>query len=168
MAKEQMLLTQKYLQDVLSYDPDAGEFVWRATTRPGHAGKAAGCLRKTGYASINVGGRLYQAHRLVWLYIHGRWPENHIDHINGNKSDNRLVNLREASPSQNIANSRISMANKTGFKGVSFDKRKRMYRACLGKDGKQLFLGYYDAPQDAHAAYAKAAKESHGAFAKFA
>ena len=162
------MITAEQLREVLSYNPETGRFSWRKTLRLGHVGKEAGSLRPTGYISINVHKRLYQAHRLAWLYIHGRWPETYIDHINGEKSDNRLSNLREASQSQNIANSRVSAANKTGFKGVSFDKSKQKFRACLGMAGKQIFLGYYDSASDAHAAYASAAAKAHGDFAKVA
>lgn len=152
------MLTQ--LCERLNYHPDTGVFTWV------RSGKVAGSLRPSGYIAINLNKKLYQAHRLAWLYVYGSWPKTHIDHINCDRQDNRIVNLRDATPSQNIANSRLSAANKTGFKGVSFDKRKGLFRAVLGKNGRQIFLGYFTKPDEAHKAYVKAAQTEHGEFAR--
>lgn len=154
-------LTATELRNRLRYEPAIGKFFWRNT------GKEAGSLRKqTGYITINIDKRWFQAHRLAWLYVHGKWPAKHIDHINGERADNRSCNLREATVSQNIANSKLSKANTVGLKGVSFDKEKKLFRSYIVKDGRQRHLGYFSQPQAAHEAYVKAANDNFGEFAR--
>jgi hypothetical protein len=160
------LISHSDLCSILDYCPNKGIFTWAITDRLGFKGKIAGSLRPSGYITINFGGKYYQAHRLAWFYVTKKWPRCYIDHVNGNKSDNRIINLREANQSQNIANSKLSKANKTGYKGVSYSRKQQAYQACLGKDGKQLFLGYFDDPEEAYQAYVKAALTHHGKFAK--
>lgn len=160
------MLTAEKLREILSYDPERGTFVRLSSPAKWRVGQAAGSIRPSGRMAININGKLHSAHRLAWLYVFGKWPTLHVDHINGNPLDNRLSNLREATVSQNIANSKLNRANKTGLKGVSFDKRKCLYRACIMKGGKQRFLGYFKGALDAHAAYLVAAKEMFGEFAR--
>lgn len=159
------MLTVDRLRSVLSYNSETGEFRWLETRRRGHIGKAAGCISKqSGYVLIKIDGKLYMAHRLAWLHAHGCWPSNRTDHVNGVRSDNRLSNLREANPSQNGANRRLTERNSLGLKGVS--RRYGKYRATIIKDYKQIFLGSFDSPEDAHRAYVDAAKRLYGEFAR--
>lgn len=100
------MINQKRLKEVLDYDPATGVFTWRVELNArGKVGDPAGC-NSWGYRVIRIDGRLYGAHRLVWLYVHGRWPDAMIDHVNGDRSDNRIENLREANSVQNAHNAK--------------------------------------------------------------
>ena len=101
------MLNQKRLKEVLTYDSETGIFVWRSK-KSRNKGKVAGHLRSDGYVAITVDSKLYRAHRLAWLYVHSYFPEHDIDHMNGVRDDNRLVNLREASRACNLQNKMIS------------------------------------------------------------
>lgn len=109
----------------------------------------------------------YAAHRLAWLIVTGRWPEHTIDHINGDPSDNRFCNLREATAAENLRHRGIMKSNKSGVKGVHWFKQYNKWRAIIVARGKQIFLGHFDNIEDAKAAYRQAAVELHGEFARF-
>lgn len=153
-------LTQEYLRDVLSYDPDTGIFVWIKGPFPG---KVTGCPNRGGYLRISIGGRLYYSHRLAWLYVYGV-TKNVIDHINGIRTDNRIVNLRECTQSQNCFNSGMRKRNASGFKGVHWCNRDKKWIAKIRFDGIRQTIGYFSTPEDAGAAYAARAREVHGEF----
>jgi HNH endonuclease/AP2 domain len=161
------LLTQARLRQLLTYDPQTGLFTWKIRRRGprGKAGEIAGMLSVRGYIVIKADGIRYRAHRLVWLYMTGKWPNGDLDHRNGARDDNRWSNLRSASRSQNLANSRISKNNTSGYKGVSFNSINRRWRASI-KCNKAYHLGYFDTAEAAHRAYVKKAKEFFGAFAR--
>lgn len=106
------------------------------------------------------------AHDLVWLYVHGRWPEDQIDHINMIPDDNRLKNLREATNAQNGANRRKHRDNTSGFKGVTWSAERKKWVASIGVNNKSIALGRYAKIEDAVAAYAEAARRYHGDFAR--
>jgi len=165
MAGKGEVLTVERLRAVLDYDPASGVFRWRVDTgKKRLAGTVAGCSTKTGHAVIGIDGRLYLAHRLAWMWVNGQWPAEEIDHRNGDPSDNRITNLREASHAQNMRNSSIRSHNTTGFKGVHFYKRTGAWTAKVTAGGRQHFLGYFRSAQDAHAAYVAAAVRVHGEF----
>jgi hypothetical protein len=155
------LITAKQLRDLLAYNPDTGEFRWRI--RPSKAVKAndlAGSPDNKGYCTIGIQGRIYKAHRLAWLYEHGKWPDGLIDHINGNKSDNRLCNLREVNNSGNAQNiRRPNRRNKSGFLGVIWFQNK--WRANITVNKKTIWLGDYSTPEEAHSAYISAKRAHH-------
>jgi hypothetical protein len=96
-----MTLTAERLREILGYDPETGLFTRLVRTGRIRAGEVAGTAHSRGYRSIVIDGRVYLSHRLAWLYVHGEWPPEQIDHINRNRADNRLVNLRAAKQSQN-------------------------------------------------------------------
>lgn len=146
--------------DDLVYDQDSGIFIWRET------GCVAGSLQSGGYRQIKIGGKRYYAHRLAWLFLYGKWPIDQVDHINGNRDDNRAKNLREATGSQNQGNSKCRKHSASGLKGVQFDKNRRMWRAYIKIGHKVKTLGRFDDPNLAHAAYYKAAQEVFGEFAR--
>lgn len=119
-----------------------------------------------GYIRINVDSKNYAAHKLIWLYVYGEWPTSIIDHINGIKDDNRIINLRIASYSKNSANSKIERKNSSGRKGVSLDKECGLYRARIMVNYKPMHLGRFKTIKEAAAAYDIAAKIYHGEFAR--
>lgn len=157
----------KELKDLLRYEPETGRFFWLTTTRTMKAGTEAGYRNpKTGYWIIRLGGKNYRRARLAWLYTTGRWPADQIDHINGNKIDDRIGNLREANTSQNHGNLSLSRANTTGFKGVSWHKRIRRWQASIRVRGRLRFLGSFSTAEEAAAAYEQAARVEFGEFAR--
>lgn len=153
--------------DLLDYDAETGVFRWKKTMG-GKAwrGTVAGSPDWAGYIKIKLYQRLYCAHRLAWLVTHKAWPENDLDHINCDKSDNRIVNLRAATRSQNICNVPVRQDNKVGLRGVS--RRPYGYIARITSGGKRRSLGMFKCPLEAHAAYCRAAKALHGEFARTA
>lgn len=160
-------LTSAQLHDLLDYEPITGKFRWKvATNGRVRIGQLAGSPNRDGYIQIKINRRLYGAHRLAWFYVNGRWPNAEIDHRNGNIADNSIANLREATRGQQMANLKRPRTNTSGFKGVSFYKRQRRWRAYIATDGKPKHLGYFDTAEEAHAAYAKAAVAQFGEFAR--
>lgn len=171
MATRDKYLTQTQLKKFLSYDPQTGIFIRIAAPRPQvawYVGSAAGYITDNGYCVINIDHKRnrYRAHRLAWLYMTGEWPRGDIDHINGDRLDNRWSNLREATRSQNLGNSRIPSTNKSGFKGVSFDGRRNKWLAQITIDGVHYHLGRYDKAEDAAQAYREALRGHFGKFAR--
>ena len=156
------MLTQDYLKEILDYDPETGIFRWKVSRQGIRIGAEAGNLRKEGYRRIAVNGKSYFAHRLVWLYIHGKFPDNCIDHINGIKDDNRIANLREATNQQNLFNRGKYKNNTSGHKGVSFHKPANKFQAKIRINRKLKHLGYFDSKEEASAAYQKVAKKLQG------
>lgn len=157
-------LTATRLREVLDYCPETGGFVWKITRSfKAVAGAVAGSEYKaTGYLRIQIDGTSYLAHRLAWLHHYGKWPLLDIDHINGEKTDNRIANLREATASQNGQNRRHSQSNnQSGKLGVHFDDSSGRWRAVIAKDGRIYRLGYFGSREDAHAAYLAAKRELH-------
>lgn len=158
-------LTQTRLRELLHYNPDTGVFR-RLVSRRGFnatAGTVAGWLDKDGYRRIQVDGCRYSAHRLVWFYVHGVFPEKQLDHQNGVRDDNRIANLREATPSQNQANSK---PKRNGLKGVCWNKRLQKWQANITINGKLICLGRFGSEIQAHEAYCKSAQSVFGDFAR--
>jgi hypothetical protein len=161
------MVTYERLRELLDYDPETGVFRWKIY-RNGRAkvGYIAGGFDKCGHRRIAIDGRFYPSHRLAWLYQTGKWPVALIDHINMVPDDNRFCNLREATKSQNGWNTGKRSDNTSGFKGVTWAKNVRRWMAQIQVHGKNKHLGTFDTPEQAHAAYAAAAKEFHGEFAR--
>lgn len=159
-----MQLTADQLRDALNYAPETGVFTWRI--RPSKAvlpGTVAGCVEKRiGYVTIGIAGKVYKAHRLAWLYTHGVWPSGLIDHINGQKADNRIANLRDVKADGNSQNvKKPNRRNKSGFMGVIFYQNK--WRASISVKGKSKWLGDYATPEEAHQVYLAAKRKYHEA-----
>lgn len=152
------------LREVVEYDPETGIFKWIHPTLKRVHGKPVGKLTD-GYLCFAVDRIWVRAHRAAWALTYGAYPEKPIDHINGDRLDNRLSNLREATPRQNSYNKKLSIRSKTGAKGVGFDKRISLWNARITVDGKRIYLGLFKTIDEAAAAYARAAQEHHGAFA---
>lgn len=156
------ILTQALLKEHLDYDPDTGVFTWvKPTMKRIESGELAGCLNDQGYMNIQIFKRKYGAHRLAWLYIYGHLPKNHIDHINGNTSDNRVCNLREATYAQNNQNTCLRKNNTSGYFGVHLHKKTNKWRATIKFDKKYIHLGLYFTPEEAHQAYVAAKAKYH-------
>ena len=143
-----------------SYDAATGTF--------SRGGRTIGKPAKNGYVYIRFDGHSRLAHRVAWFLSHGRWPTADLDHINGDRSDNRLCNLREATRSQNLANRKP--CNKTGFKGVLVHPnahRVKRYGAQCVKDGIYHFRGWFHTAEEASEAYKALSTELHGEFARY-
>lgn len=162
MRKTNCNLSHERLQEVLDYDPDTGIFRWKVPQGKGRikSGDVAGSVGRSGYHRIDVEKTKYQAHRLVWLYMTGAWPAMDIDHINRIKSDNRFVNLREATDVQNGQNSRASRG-KSRWRGVHWHAHAKKWQARISVNGKQRHLGLFDTEEDAAEAYQSAQRRFH-------
>jgi hypothetical protein len=150
------------LKQLFTYDEEYGYFYWRVDR--GHttkAGDIAGCLHHNGYVVITIEKRQYQAHRLVWLYVHGKYPDAQIDHINNIRSDNRITNLRQATQAENCQNLKKSRGS-SGFLGVSLDStRGNRWGASIKTNGKKHHLGWFKTAEQAHEAYLLAKRTMH-------
>ena len=152
--------------DYLSYDPETGDLFWKPDANKSHrwnarwAGKSAGC-RKKKHVVIQIYGKFYQAHRVIWHMRTGAWPEGEIDHKDRDGFNNRWDNLRVATPAQNLVNRDFKRG---AMRGVTLSKGK-YYQAQIGYRGKNIFLGTYKTAEEAHAAYLQKAKELYGEFA---
>lgn len=160
MSKINSTLTAERLREVLSYDPETGIFRRLFSSGGAIAGSMPGAVDSHGYRQIKIDRRLYLAHRLAWYYAHGEWPAMCIDHINGDKSDNRLCNLRHVTKAENCQNRRIaSRDSRTGFLGVS--QTPYGYVAQIQHGTTMKNLGTHATPELAHAAYLEAKRIHH-------
>lgn len=154
-------LTQTRLKSLLDYDKDTGVFTWiSARGSRVKAGSKAGVVMTRGYIQIGIDGKYYRGHRLAWLFIYGANPSMDIDHIDGNKTNNAIANLREASEFVNLQNQRKAhKRNKTGLLGVC--KSQGRFAARIRVRGKDLWLGRFDTQDAAHKAYIEAKRQLH-------
>ena len=162
------MLTREYLRSVIDYSPDTGEFRWSSARRGVRIGELCGRINNHGYREIGVAGKLHQAHRLAFLYMTGEMPKNVVDHINGDRADNRWINLRPANQSQNMANVGGRSTNTSGAPGVVWDADRQKWRAQLRVNGKKKNLGRFASFEDARNAVNAAARQQWGEFARWA
>lgn len=143
-------LTPDYVRSILNYDQHTGVFTWKIW-RGGSAkqNSKAGKLERSGYVRIRIGTKLYLGHRLAWFYTYGVWPLDCIDHVNRNRADNRLVNLRLATYSENAENGSVRVTNSSGVPGVSWKKHQNKWRVYITKNYKQIHIGYFSDLNDA-------------------
>jgi len=178
-------ISHAYILSILFYDPQTGIFKWRERTPDmftdgGHskehncaawnakfANKEAGCLRDDGYFVIRLMKRCILSHQLAWFYVYKKWPIGFLDHIDEDKSNNKIENLRQATNAQNMQNRGPQKNNKSGYKGVSYRPDKRKFSAEIYCNKKKERLGYFETAEEAHEAYCRAAKKLHGKFANF-
>lgn len=157
--------SQDVLNEALQYDPETGKLCWKERVdhhfaRPRdakawnsrYAGKPAFTyVTVLGYACGRFQCDKLMAHRVIWMMVHGQQPE-HIDHVNGDRSDNRLVNLRSVTKTENARNLRLSSRNKSGHVGVHWHARSRKWTACIGVERKLVEVGQFRNIEDAIAA----------------
>lgn len=165
-------LSAEQVRELLYYDSETGALFWKRrsgddrTTKSWntrYAGlRADKARKKDGYRQIGVFGKNYLAHRVVWAYLHGKWPDDLIDHINGVRDDNRAANLRESNDrlnNENIRKKRVD--NKSGYLGVHFDKKAKRFRSQIRHNRIAIVIGYFDDPKEAHKAYLVAKRRIH-------
>jgi len=153
-------LTHEYLKSILHYDPDTGIFtrlVYKSSSAK--TGCIAGYLTKSGYICITIDYKRYYSHRLAWLYMTGVWPKHQIDHADGVKRNNIFSNLREATNSENGMNKPMQSNNTSGYIGVYFNKINKNWNSRISLNKKQIHLGCFNTPEEAHKAYLEATKK---------
>jgi HNH endonuclease len=156
------MLTQDRLKELLTYNPDTGVFTRRIGVKGYAAGTQAGTCLRNGYSCLGVDGKLFYAHRLAFLYMTGEQAAAQVDHINGDRTDNRWTNLRLATASENHENlGGAKSHNRLGFLGVTFHKETGKYRARIKRQGVITGLGLHATPELAHAAYLRGKAEIH-------
>lgn len=160
------MITQSELKQILDYNPDTGIFTWKIN-KGGKAkcGTIANSIDSKGYIRIQINNKRNSAHRLAWLYIYGSFPNNMIDHINGNKIDNRIYNLREATVNENQYNRKVPINNTSGIKGVYFDKSRNKWVAELKCNSKKIHIGRFNDIELAQIAINEARNKYHKEFA---
>lgn len=164
MSESNSMLTQERLKTLLSYDAETGVFRWlKVPPRSVLAiGSIAGGIEHQGYWRIKIDGKTYKAHRLAWLYVHGKFPSAYLDHINGVKSDNRIANLREATNQENQQNIKKAFRTSThGVLGATWNCQANKWCARIKHGTKRIHLGYFDSAEEAGAAYMNAKRSIH-------
>jgi hypothetical protein len=158
-------ITQEYLKQILDYNPETGIFT-RVISKSSNAkaGNVAGYLSPDGYIYIGINAKRYKSHRLAWLYVYGEMPSKCIDHINCNKTNNKINNLRLSTHSQNKMNTPKQKNNTSGFKGVTWHKELKKWMVAARLNKKRHYLGYFSDIKEAAKAYANFAKKNHGEF----
>jgi hypothetical protein len=165
-------LDAEYIRSLLNYDQQSGVLRWRSRTdipkhlNNRHAGTEAGWIDRKGYIQIQIDGRSYFAHRIIWVWMTGAWPKDQIDHKNGKRGDNSWHNLREANNTQNAQNSKMRSFNSSGFKGVSRHRETGKWCSEIRAANVRTYLGSFDTPEEAYAVYCRAAERMHGEFAR--
>jgi hypothetical protein len=172
------LIPVEKVKDLIAYDPVTGDLIWKnrpadlfqdeATSRRWNtkmAGKKAGGPDGIGYLRVSIFGRRVKSHIIAWAIYNGGWPEGHIDHINQNRADNRISNLREATHSQNLHNSPAPKSNTSGRRGVSWINQRNKWCAQIKVMNRKYHLGLFDRFEDAVMARSYAEEKFLGEFA---
>ena len=156
------------MREFISYDPDSGVMTWKKVlsnrTKPG--APCGANIDSKGYGRVCFDGKQYRTHRVIWALFYGQVPDQQIDHINGNRLDNRIANLRLASNAQNSRNCGLSKNNTSGITGVVFHKYAKKWLAQIMLNRQRIYLGLYDTIEMAAAARKKAETQYFGQFAK--
>lgn len=158
------LPTFERVSQILRYDPESGDLIHLQARGRARAGAVAGCVRAVGYIYVLVDGRQLLAHRVAWLLMTGAWPVGQIDHRNMVRTDNRWVNLREATNSQNGLNRKRQSNSRQPYKGI--ERHRDRWAARISIAGKRKHLGMFATAEAARDAYLEAARQAHGEFAR--
>lgn len=175
-------VTPEYIRECFEYDPDTGELTWKSRPRnhfptergwrifhKSYAGKVTGCMDHMGYLIVLIGGRPYPVHRVILALVTGAWPTEMVDHINGVRHDNRLVNLRAATREENRHNTLVRKDSSTGVKGVGKPRVRAdgslAWRASITAFKVKTHIGYFPTKEQAAAAIREARKKIHREFA---
>jgi hypothetical protein len=162
MADKKPVLTASRLKDLIHYNPGTGIFTWKVIkSRSANIGSVAGGVNFKGYITIGIDGKRYTAHRLAFLFMNGEFPSDEVDHANGIRIDNRWSNLREATGSENQQNHKINCNNTSGYLGVCKFTGTNRWLAQIAVNGRNKYLGLFDTPKAAHAAYLAAKAKLH-------
>lgn len=171
-------ITPDFLRSRLRYEPDTGRLFWKPRTAEhfegglvsaqtkanrfnGHfAGREAFTAKSDGYHIGNLGGQMLKAHRVAWAIYYGEWPQNHIDHINRDRGDNRIANLRDATRHENNRNFPSAKGSSSRFVGVH--RKRNKWCAQIKIDGKSTHIGTFDTEAEAANAYREKAKSVWG------
>lgn len=160
------MITQSELKYFLDYNEETGIFTWlQFASSKATPNSIAGTIRNDGYISISINKKPYLAHRLAWLYVHGEFPENIIDHINGNPSDNKISNLRSCTMQENMYNRKLHSNNKSGVKGVYWNPVRNNWRAEIKVNKVKKTIGSFKDLESAKIAIKQARLKYHGDFA---
>lgn len=154
------MLTYERASELLRYEPETGKLYWKCRRQKIRIGSEAGSLSSVGrntYRRIMIDGRLYLTHRIAWLIYYGGWPENQIDHCDGDGLNNRIENLRNVTQGENQKNQRMPRNNTSGFTGVFWHKQKEKWQSQIKINGKRKYLGRFDDIYEAASAYRKMA-----------
>lgn len=156
-------LTAQRLRELLDYNPLTGGFTWtKPTSNRVKAGDGLREISTWGYWMVTIDGKTYGAHRLAWFYVHGEWPKQDIDHINGDRKDNRITNLRDVSKRVNQENRRKANINsRSGLLGAWFHRTSGLWHSRITTNGVSYSLGYFRDKNDAHQAYLTAKRRRH-------
>ncbi|MFA4103151.1 AP2/ERF family transcription factor [Serratia sp. IR-2025] len=155
------------LKRLLHYDHDTGVFTRKISWKNTHpVGSIVGVVDRDGYLKAVVKGKTYLLHRLAWFYVHGSWPVGTIDHIDLDKQNNKIANLRDISFSCNLRNRKKRKNNKSGYKGVCWSNKGAGWRASICVNKKITYLGTFANKEDAALAYDRAAILLHGEYAR--
>ena len=158
-------LTQEYLKSILDYDLDTGIFTWKVSkANRTKVGDVAG-WSYNGYREIEINNKAYKAHRLAWLYVYGEMPKKLIDHVDGNRSNNKISNLREATYQENSENYKTPKTNKSGVKNVSWYKSLNKWVVSISIRKTKKTVGYYDDLELAELVAIEARNKYRGEFA---
>lgn len=145
-------ITPELVREYLDYDQETGFFTRLKSRHFAKIGTRPESLMANGYFCISLGGANHYAHRLAFMWKLGRWPIKGVDHMNAVRTDNRWANLREADQALNMQNRREPSTNNThGFLGVR--RNRNRWAACIGVGKARIYLGTFDTPEEAHAAY---------------
>lgn len=158
-------LTQDILKDILCYDPETGLFTWKRQQGKMKAGSRAGTYREGNYVLIGIDKEHYFGHRLAWLYVYGEWPEDMLDHINNDRRDNRIANLRKATNQTNGLNRGKNSNNTSGVKNISWSASRKKWEAELRVNTKRVKLGRFSLLEDAVRAITSAREKLAGDYA---
>lgn len=157
------LPSQEKLRDLFDYDPSTGLLTWKKSPSARvRIGSAAGTVVTGGYRKIYIDWKPYLAHRLIWMYVYGKEPNCHIDHIDGNPANNRIENLRDVSIRQNQENRvKAQKNNQSGLLGVQYLPQFPRWTASIKHKGKSHYLGCFKSATEAHEAYLTAKRKLH-------